>query len=275
MSHLANLCLVHAVEVITSLLLDGVKDGKAAVRSLEADGLAVDHAVGATIHGDANLLEQLLGERHHPVVVLILNIELHAGELGVVVAVHTLVAEVLANLINTLETANYQSFQVKLGGDAHVHVDVQRVEVGDEGASAGTAGNSLQGGSLDLGITSIVEHLTHGANHSGALQEGILHALVNNEVDIALAIAQLGVVEGVVGHTVLNLHDGQWLETLAQHLERLGMDADFASLSAEHKALDTHKVANVEQLLENSVIEVLVLIGAQVVTADVDLDATA
>ena len=74
----------------------------------------------------------LLSERHHPVVVLILYIELHTGELRVVVAVHTLVAEVLANLIHTLETTYDEALQIQLGGDTHVHILIERIEVGDE-----------------------------------------------------------------------------------------------------------------------------------------------
>ena len=48
------------------------------------------------------------------------------------VAVHTLVTEVLANLIDTLETTYDQALQVELGGDTHVHILVERIEVGDE-----------------------------------------------------------------------------------------------------------------------------------------------
>ena len=54
----------------------------------------------------------MLGEGHHPVVVLIADIELHAGELGVVGLVHALVAEVLAHLIDALEAAYDEPLEV-------------------------------------------------------------------------------------------------------------------------------------------------------------------
>ena len=64
------------------------------------------------------------------------------------------------------------------------------------------------------------------------------------------------------------------LEALAQNLERLSVDANLTRLSAEHITLDAHKVTYVEQLLENHVIEVFVLVGAQVVAADVHLNSS-
>lgn len=60
----------------------------------------------------------------------------------------------------------------------------------------------------------LVEELAHGAEHGGALEESLLYAVVDDEVDVALTGPHLGVVELVVGHTVLIFHDWQWLETL-------------------------------------------------------------
>ena len=55
------------------------------------------------------------------------------------VAVHALVAEVLADFVYTLKTAYDQSLQIKLGSDTHVHILVESVEVGDERAGRSTA----------------------------------------------------------------------------------------------------------------------------------------
>ncbi len=51
------------------------------------------------------------------------------------------------------------------------------------------------------------------------------------------------------------------------------MDGDFARFGAEHEALDAHEVAYVEEFLEDVVVEALVLAGADVVAAHVDLYA--
>lgn len=53
------------------------------------------------------------------------------------------------------------------------------------------------------------------------------------------------------------------------------MDGDLAGAGAEHEALDAYEVADVEQLLEDFVVQGLVVAGAEVVAADVYLDAAA
>ena len=128
----ADLFLGLAVAVETGLLLDGIEDRQTAIWSLEADDVAINLALWLAVDGDTDGFEQLLCESHHPVVVLVLNIKLHTGKLRVVVAVHTLVAEVLADFINTLETTYDEALQIKLGSDTHVHILIECVEVGDE-----------------------------------------------------------------------------------------------------------------------------------------------
>ena len=189
-------------------------------------------------------------------------------------AVHALVAEVLANLIHALKSSHDESLEVEFGGDAHVHIHVECVEVGDEGPCGGSSGDALQGGRFHLGVTSLVEGGAQGAQDGGALLKGLAHAVVHHQVLVALAVAQLGVVEGIVGDAVFHLDHGQRLERLAQQLELLRVHADFARLGAEHISLHAHEVAHVEQLLEHHVVEVLVLAGTQVVAADVYLYAS-
>ena len=48
---------------------------------------------------------------HHPVVVLVLHVQLHAGELGVVGAVHAFVAEVLPYLVHAFEAAHDEAWK--------------------------------------------------------------------------------------------------------------------------------------------------------------------
>ena len=183
--------------------------------------------------------------------------------------VHTLVAEVLANLINALKAAYDKAFEVELSGDTHVHVDVQRIEVRDERLCTCSAWDILQYRSLYLGIAAVVEELTHSTKNDGTLEEGILHTIVDDEVDVALTGPLLGVVELIVGHSVLIFDDRQRLKTLGEQLDILDVDGYFAHLSAEHIALHTDNVTDVEEFLEHLVVQVLILAGAQIVTADI------
>ena len=273
LAELAYLVFRLAVAVEARLLLYGIEDRQTAIGSLERYYLSVDLSLGLAVHSRTDGLEQLLGERHHPVVVLILHIELHAGELRVVVAVHTLVAEVLANLVDSLETAHDKPLQIELGSYTHIHLRVERVEMGYERTSRSTSGYRLQGWSLHLGVARLVEHAAHGAYHGGALEECVLHSLVHHQVHIAAAVAQLGVVELVVGHSVLVFHDGQGLERLRQQGQLLGVNAYFAGLRAEHKALHAYEIAYVKQAFEHLVIQVFVLAGTQVVARHIHLYA--
>ena len=272
--YFAYFFFVLALEVVAGLFLDGFEDRQTAIWSLEANEIAVDHTFRLAVDFGTDGFEQVFGETHHPVVVLVLNIQLHTSKLRVVSAVHTLVAEVLAYFIYTFETTHNQSLKIEFGGDAHIHILVERIEVSDKRASRGTTGYRLQGGSLNFGITGLVEHAAHGAKHGGTLEESVLNAIVHYEVDVALTVAKFGVVESVVGNAIFNLNDRQWANRLAEHGEALGMYRDFAGLSAEHKALHAHKVAYIEQFLEHYIIQVFILIGAQLVAIDIHLYAT-
>ena len=241
----ANLLLALAVAVETCLFLNGFQDGQTAIRSLERHDVAVDFAFRLAVDGDTDGLQEFLCERHHPVVVLILHVEFHAGKLRVVVAVHALVAEVLADFVNTLETAYDQTFQIQLSGDSHIHILIQRVEMRDERTRRRAACNHLKRRRFHFGVAGLVEHFAHRANHRCTLQECFLHALVHHQIDIALAIAQFGVVEFVVGHAVLVFHDGQRLERLREQRQFLGVNRDFARLRAEHETFHANEVADV------------------------------
>ena len=209
-----NLVLCLAVAVETSLLLDGIEDRQTTEWSLKRDDVAIDFNLGLAIHSCTDFLQHLLGKGHTPQQVLIADIELHTSELGIVGLVHTLVAEVLAHLVDTLEATYDEALQVKLSGDTHVHILVERIEVGDEWAGRSTTSDVLQNRSVHLRISGVVKNATQGADDGGTLQEGIFHTLVDYQVNIALTIAQLGVVELVVSHTVLVFHDRQGLQSL-------------------------------------------------------------
>ena len=89
----------------------------------------------------------------------------------------------------------------------------------DERTCAGTTGDALQNRSLHLSVSCLIEEVAHGLEHLGTLEECILHTVVDDEVDIALAGAQLRIIELVVSHTILVFHDRQRLEALAQQFQ--------------------------------------------------------
>ena len=273
LAHLAQLCFVHAADVDAGVLLDGVEHGDALEGRLEADDVVAHLDLVGTVHVDANLLEHLLGEVHHPVIVLVRDVNLHTGKLGVVGAVHTLVAEVLGELVYPLEAAHDEAFEVELVGNTQVERNVEGVVVRDEGPGGGTAGNRLQNRGLDLQIAAGVEILAHRGVDLRTFDENIFYSLVYYQVDVALAVTQFGVFERVVGHAVFHLDDRQRAQRFGEYRQFLGVYGDFARLCAEYETADTHEVANIEQLLEYRVVQLLIFAGAKVVARDIYLDA--
>ena len=70
--------------------------------------------------------------------------------------------------------------------------------MGDERTGRGTTGNVLQYRGIYLGISGLVEDTANGADDGGTLEEGVFDASVYDEVNVALTIAQFGVVEGII-----------------------------------------------------------------------------
>ena len=243
LAHLADFVLALSFEVVSGLFLDGFQDGQTAVGSFEADGLAVYLGFCTAVYGDTDAFQQFLRKAHHPVVVLVLHVQLHTSEFRVMVLVHTLVTEVLAYFIYTFESAHNQSLQVKLGGDTQVEVHIQRVMVGDERTGACSTGDGLKNRRLHFRVAGFIQHSTHGLDDGGTLQEFFFHAVVYDKVYITLTVAQFGVLERVVSHTILIFHDRQGLDALCKYGQLLGMDADFAHLGTEYESFDTDEVA--------------------------------
>ena len=146
--------------------------------------------------------------------------------------------------------------------------------VSDEGACCCAAGDRLQYWGLHLHDAVVVEILAHGVEYLVALEEYLLHSGIDHEVYVALAVALFGIGEGVVGLSILHLHHREGAEALAEHRYLLRVDGYLACLGAEYVALHSDEVADVEEFLEDDVIHVLVFAGAEVVAADVDLDAS-
>ena len=77
--------------------------------------------------------------------------------------VHTLVAEVFAYLIHAVKASYDEPFEVKLGGYAHVHVNIERIKVGDKRPCTRTSCNRLQNRSLYFRIAAVVKEAAHRA----------------------------------------------------------------------------------------------------------------
>ena len=249
-------------EVGAQVLLDGLGHGHAAPAGgqIHVIALPIDLVSAQQLHGRRG--QQLLEQIHHAVEIRIGLIQLDGGEFGIVFGVHALVAEDAADLVHPLQAAHDQPLQVQLGGDAHVHVDIEGIVVGNEGAGGGAAGDGVEHGGLDFHIAVGVEITAHEADKLRADLKNAAHLGIDDEIHIALAIAGLQVGQAVEFF-------GQGQQALGQQRGLMHTHGNFAALGAEHVAADAHDVADV--VLAEGIEALLV----HLVDLDVELDAAA
>ena len=105
-----------------------------------------------------------------------------------------------------------------------------------------------------LDVAALVEELAHRGDDLGAPDEYVAHLRVHHQVDVALAVADFGVGEGVERLAVLGLDDGQRADRLREHRELAAVHRQFARVGVEREALDADEIADVEQFLEHRVV---------------------
>src|SRR5664279_766382 len=214
------------------------------------DGCAVDVA--------RHLRQHLGGEVHHVAIVRVGHVELQHGELGIVLRRDALVAEVAINLVDAVHAADHQPLQVKLGRNAQIQIDVERVVVGDERLCHRAAGDGMHHRRLDFDEAIGVQKSPHRLYDFGAFQEDLAHLGVHRQVNVAAAIARLHVLQAVP-------FLGQRKQVLHQESDLLHVDGQLVGAGAEKIALHADVVAKVEQLVK------LKRLFADVVEADVNL----
>ena len=112
------------------MFLDGIQHSDTLVRGFEINNVVAYLYLSGSIYIQTDFFNHLFCKFHHPVIVLIGYVYLHAGEFRIVCAVHSFVTEVLAYFIHTFETTYDKSFQVQFAGDAHIQRHVQCVVMG-------------------------------------------------------------------------------------------------------------------------------------------------
>ena len=167
-------------------------------RRREVDRLAVALDLERPDRFAGHRRDQLLGHRRHVQVVAVGLVGLEHRELGVVLVGDALVAEVLAELVDLLETAHDQPLQIELGRDPQVQGAVEHVVVGREGTRQRAAVQRLQHGGLDLEEPALVEEAPDRAHHPGAQDEQRAGLLVRDQVQLAVTVALLDIGQPVV-----------------------------------------------------------------------------
>ena len=208
------------------------------------------------------MFDERLDGFHHRRVVTERAVGFEHGELGVVPAREAFVAEILPDLEEPINAAHEQPLVIQLQRDAQVEVAAERVVEGLEGLRRGAAGNGLHRGRLDLDVAASVEELANLMHDGAALEEDGLHLGIAHEVEVTLAVANLGVFEAVpLG--------GRRAEGLGEDGEGFELHARLVGLGAKERAGDADEIAEVE------VFEDVELRVAEGLFLRVNLDASA
>ena len=150
---------------------------------------------------------------------------------------HAFVAEVLAELVDPLEAAHDEPLEVELGGDAEVEVAIERVVVRDERARRRAAVERLQHGRFDLEKARVVEASANACHHAGARDEALARRRVRHQIEVALAVSDLDVLQAMVAI--------RKRQAAGRELDPLGhLDAQLASTRAAGDAGDADQIAN-------------------------------
>ena len=229
------------VKIHAGILLDRVDHGETLKGLSEVDlrTLIGDRRAAADDLGE--MAEHTLRQLHHAVIIGVRLIQLHEREFRIVTGIQTFVTEHTADLVHPLQTADNEPLEIQLQRNAQLHILVQRIVVRFKRTRRGAARVRHEHGGLDLHKAAAVEEAADLAQDLRALDKRVAHLGVDDQIEIPLAVAHIGILQSVEFFR-------QRLERLGKQRERLCMDGDLAGFRAEHETLDTDNVADVHFL---------------------------
>ena len=227
------------VHVGAGVLLDQVDHARTPERRRQFDLAARQADDGRAVGGEGRFGDERLRQLHHVAVVAEGLVGLQQRELGVVACVQPLVAEDAADFEDAVHAADEQPLERELERDPQAHLDIEGVVVGEERLRGRAAGLAQQHRCLDLAEASLDQHAAHRGDRSRARCEHRARPRIDYEVDVAAAIAHLGIGEPVA-------HVGQRAQRLGQELDAVHTHRELARGRRDHPALGADPVAEVE-----------------------------
>ena len=143
LTHLSELLFTHSGHIDTCILLNGIKHREPAVRTFELYFISRDGQESLAVDCNCNPFKQLLNKIHHPNIILVRHIDLHAGKFRIVCLIHSLISEVLCKFIYSRETTDYKSLEIEFVGNSQIEGNVKCIVMGDKGTCSSTTGNRL------------------------------------------------------------------------------------------------------------------------------------
>ena len=170
-------------------------------------------------------------------------IKLEHCEFGIVSRRDAFIPKDPIQIVNTVQPANYEPFQIQLRRDAQVKRHIQRVVMRFEGFRKRAARDRMQDGRFDFEVVPVVEKSSELADDDAALDEYLTHLTIHDQVDVALPIADFDVLQPVPFFR-------QRQETFRQIYQLIRQDGQLSSLRAEQPSFDSDEIPDVEKLVE-------------------------
>ena len=134
----------------------------------------------AAVHFLTGERYHLLGQLHYLEIIGVSPIKLQLGKFRVVLERDTLVTEIAANLVDSLQVADQQTLQIEFKRNPQVQVLLELVVVSDERPGRRAAVNWLQDGRLDLQEIMVIQEFTQGTDDRGPFSESFTHFRVDS-----------------------------------------------------------------------------------------------
>jgi len=185
--------------------------------------------------------EEFFVELHEVLIVAVGLIKLEHGEFGIVLGGNTLVAEIAIDFEDAIKAADGEPLKIELRRDAKVKINIKRVVMGDKRPGGGTTSDGVHHGCFYFDVAPGIKKIAQLTDDAGSRFENFAGPLVGNEVEIAMAIAQLH-----VGQTMPFLRERK--KSLGKGKEFLYPNGELARLGPEHVAAHTDVIAKIQQM---------------------------
>ncbi len=221
--------------------------------------------LSCTQHLLSHTEEGALCQGHHVMVVCVGLVRLQHGEFRIVMRGDALIAEILADLVDSIQPAHDEPLQIELVGDAQVYLLIQGVVVSGEGSRHRPSIHGLENRCLHLDEPAGIHEATQGGDDVTAQDEDAARLFVDDKVQVSLPVAGLHVLQAV---PLLR----QWPEGLGQQGQLVHPKAGLAGTREEERALGLDNVTDVQIPLEQIV---GLFVHSIVSKSHVDLNAAA
>lgn len=161
--------------------------------------------------------------------------------------VDSFVSELLADFKHTLHSSDNEHLKVELGGNTHEEFHVKVVVESLEGSGSSASSNHVHHGGLNFNKIAVSEELSQVVNDFVSSLEDFTDGLVNNEVQVALAVTSVFVHNHLLLFSFFGLGGlGEHVHAVGQARDEGGADGELTRLGAAHNSVNTDDVSSLE-----------------------------